>query len=178
MLFDLIASRQSCRNFDGRPVAREKLDQCIEAARLSPSACNSQPWRFVVVDDVQRAKQVAQCLQEGGMNRFTDQCATFVVVIEGSQNLTERMGGAVKDQKFSNIDIGLTTAHLVLSAAEQDLATCIIGWFNERKLKMLLGIPKARRVRLVVAMGYADKTDPLRDKQRKAMAEIVSYNKF
>ena len=62
-LLGLAQGRQSCRNFDpARPVEREKLTACLEAARLSPAACNSQPWRYIAVDEPERLPQLAACL--------------------------------------------------------------------------------------------------------------------
>jgi nitroreductase len=178
-LLGLIGRRQSCRSFDPqRAVERDKLVACLEAARLSPSACNSQPWRFVAVDDPQRVEQVARCVQDTKMNRFTECCTCFVVVVEGAQNLSAKVGGSLKNQQYAAIDIGIAAAHLVLAATELGLGSCILGWFNERRLKMMLGIPKTRRVRLVVALGYAAEGDPLREKDRKDFSEVVSFNKF
>lgn len=150
----------------------------LQAAALSPSACNSQPWRYIAVDEPQRVEQVAQCLQDSGMNKFAGKATAFVVAIEGKQNLTAKVGESLKNQKFSGIDLGLSVAHLVLAAEALGLSSCILGWFNERKLKMLLGIPKTRRIRLVVALGYAMADDVLRDKQRKKFDEVISFNKF
>lgn len=177
-LNDIFTRRQSCRNFQVRPVERARLTACVEAARLAPSACNSQPWYFVVVDEPARAGQLARCVQDSGMNRFAENCPAFIVVVEAPQNLTARFGGAVKDQKYAGIDLGLATSQLILAAHAQGLGTCILGWFNERKIKILLGIPKVRRVRLVVAVGYAAEDDPSRPKQRKDLADIVCYNRF
>lgn len=178
-LLSLIRHRQSCRNFDpARFVEKEKLMDILQAAALSPSACNSQPWRYIAVDEPQRVEQVAQCLQDSGMNKFAGKATAFVVAIEGKQNLTAKVGESLKNQKYSGIDLGLSVAHLVLAAEDLGLSSCILGWFNERKLKMLLGIPKTRRIRLVVALGYAMPEDVLRAKQRKAFDEVVSFNKF
>lgn len=175
----LAQARQSCRNFDPtRSVEREKLITCLKAACVSPSACNSQPWRYIAVDEETRLSQLAACLQETGMNRFTEQARAFIVILEGKQNLTAKMGGSIKNQPFSGIDIGISVAHLILAATDLGLGSCVIGWFNERKLKMLLGIPKTRRVRLVVALGYAAPDDVLRPKDRKDFDEIVSLNHF
>ena len=178
-ILSLIRHRQSCRNFDpARFVEKEKLIDILQAAALSPSACNSQPWRYIAVDEPQRVEQVAQCLQDSGMNKFTGKATAFVVAIEGKQNLTAKVGESLKNQKFSGIDLGLSIGHLVLAAEDLGLSSCILGWFNERKLKMLLGIPKTRRIRLVVALGYAMAGDVLRDKQRKKLDEVISFNKF
>ena len=79
-----------------------------------------------------------------------------------------------KSQDFAAIDLGLATAHLCLAATEQGLSTCILGWLNEAKLKELLGIPASKRVRLVIAVGYAA-ADTLRPKQRKPLEDLVRY---
>lgn len=173
--FDLIARRESCRNYDpSRPVSRELLTQCLEAARIAPSACNSQPWSFVVVNRPDLSPQVAKCLQGMGMNKFSDNCPAFIVVVEEKATLSARMGGAVKSQDYASIDIGIATTHLVLAATELGLSTCIMGWFNEGKLKELLPIPQEKRIRLVVGVGYAA-TDSLRPKKRKSLEEIATF---
>lgn len=172
--FDLIQSRESCRNYAEKPVEKEKLLACIEAARIAPSACNSQPWSFVVVNNPELSPKTAKCLQDGGMNKFTENCPAFIVVIEEQATLKSRVGGAIKHQDFRSIDIGLATAHLCLAATEQGLSSCIMGWLNENKLKELLSIPKSKRIRLVVSVGYAA-DGKLRTKVRKSMDEIVRF---
>ena len=162
--FSLISQRESCRNYDpNRPVSHQQLTRCLEAARIAPSACNSQPWSFVVVN-----------LQGLGMNKFSENCPAFIVVVEEKATLSARLGGMVKSQEYASIDIGIATAHLVLAATEQGLSTCIMGWFHEGKLKNLLPIPKEKRIRLVIGVGYAAK-EGLRPKKRKSLPEIATF---
>ncbi len=175
--FTLSETRQSCRNYDTRPVELEKLARCIQAARLAPSACNSQPWHFTVVTRPDLAKQVAKLVQGAGFNRFAERCPAFIAVTEEAANLSARLGGLVKRQEYAQIDIGLATAHLCFAAAEQGLSTCIMGWFQEKAIKKLLGIPANKRLRLVVAVGYAAPDDPLRPKTRKPIEQIATYLK-
>ena len=175
-LDQLMLERQSCRRFNpDRPVEKEKLEACLEAARIAPSACNSQPWSFIVVTDPEMAKKTADCLQDMGMNRFTDKCPAFTVIVEEKANLTEIVGSKFKDQDFVGNDLGFTTAYYTLKATELGLSTCIIGWLNEKKLRALLGIPEKKRVRLVIATGYAEDGYPVRDKKRKAYDDIVRF---
>lgn len=171
--FDLIARRESCRKYDPqRKVETEQLVKCIEAARIAPSACNSQPWSFVVVNSPTVSPQVAKCVQGMGMNRFTDDCPAFIVVAEEKANLTAKISGAFKDQQFAQIDIGLATAQICLAAVEQGLSTCIMGWLDEKKLKALLDIPQSKRIRLVLSVGYAA-DGRLREKKRKKLDAIM-----
>jgi nitroreductase len=172
--FELIAKRESCRNYLSTPVEQAKLEKCIEAARLAPSACNSQPWSFTAVSSVELAPKVAKCLQEMGMNKFTDACPAFIIITEEKATLSAKLGGKVKDQNYAPIDIGLATAQLCLQATEQGLGTCIIGWFDEQRLKDLLGIPKEKRIRLVISIGYPADKEP-REKRRKNIEDIVRY---
>ena len=57
---ELVAKRQSTRRYSSRPVPRDVVERCLEAARLAPSACNSQPWTFIVVDDEEQKNRVAR----------------------------------------------------------------------------------------------------------------------
>ena len=170
--FDLIARRDSCRDFDAaRPVEKEKLTKCLEAARLAPSACNSQPWRFIAVTNADLLAKLRPAVQELNMNRFVNDCPALVVVVEQDASLTEKVGSRFGRQDFASVDIGLAASQFCLAATEQGLSTCILGWLNESKIRELLALDKSRRVRLVLATGYA-KTDALRVKKRKTLAEM------
>jgi nitroreductase len=172
--FELINKRQSCRKYSDKAVEKEKLVKCIEAARMAPSACNSQPWHFVVVNKKELSAKVALCLQDKIMNKFTSECSAFIVVVEESGNLTSRAGALIKQQDYRSIDIGIATEHICLAAAAQDLGTCILGWFDEKELKKLLNISKLKRIKLVVAIGYP-KDDNIRNKVRKNINEISTF---
>lgn len=172
--FDLISRRQSCRKYLDKPVEREKLVRCIEAARIAPSACNSQPWHFIVVNNKELAQKVAMCTQDKIMNKFTSECQSFIIVVEESGNLTSRAGALMKQQDYRSIDLGIATEHLCLQATEQDLGTCILGWFDEKELKKVLNIGRLKRIRLVVAIGYPE-TNDVRKKVRKNIEEISTF---
>lgn len=172
--FGLVNRRQSCRKYSDKPVEKEKLIKCIEAAQVAPSACNSQPWHFIVVNNKEISAKVALCLQDKIMNKFTSECQAFIVVVEESGNLTSRAGALMKQQDYRSVDLGIATEHICLAAAQQELGTCILGWFNEKKLKKLLNISKLKRIRLVVAVGYPENGD-IRKKVRKNISEILTF---
>lgn len=176
MLNELFLKRQSCRNFDGeKQVEIEKLQRVMENTILAPSACNSQPYSFVVVTDKSLAQQVGKQTQELGLNKHSKKVNCFIVVCEENGGLLSRTAGRVKDQQFAQIDIGLAVSHLILSCEEEGLSTCILGWFNENKVKELLEIEKSKRVRLIIAVGYASSEDKIRPKKRKKIEDIVIY---
>lgn len=176
---ELVKIRQSDRAYDiSRPVEQEKLDYIFETVRLSPSACNAQPWKFIVVTDPELRKQTAAAIAEKtlGMNHFTFQAPVLIIIVEENANFTSRAGGFVKQKHFPDTDLGIAAAHLTLAAAEQGLGSCILGWFDEKKIRQLLDIPNSKRPMLAITLGYS--TQPNREKKRKDNKEIVSYNGY
>jgi nitroreductase len=111
------------------------------------------------------------------INRFTRNCNAYIIVVEESANLSAKLGGRFKDQEFSQADIGIAVQSLSLAATDLGLGSCIIGWFDEKSLKSLLEIPKTKRIRLILAVGYAEDETP-RPKARKTFEEIVHFNKW
>ncbi len=176
---DLANKRYSVRNYKSTPVPQEKMRRCIEAARLAPSACNSQPWKFIIVDDPELVNELAKAAFEGllDFNHFAFKAPAFVLIVSERQKMFAKFGGVVKKKNFSLMDIGISAEHLCLQATEEGLGTCILGWFNEKKVKKILSIPKLKRVELIIAVGFsADEKIP--HKKRKSMDEILSCNKY
>ena len=169
---EIALTRQSCRSYDEtREVEQEKLDSVLEAARLAPSACNSQPYHFTVCRG-QAAKEVAAATQGMGMNKFSSQAPVLIVISEATYNKSAALGAKVKGNDYRSIDIGSTTAYLTAEATAQGLSTCILGWFDDDKVRKICGIDQS--VRLVITLGYA-KDEALRNKKRKDISELVTY---
>lgn len=175
----LVADRQSDRAFDSnKMVEAEKIHRVLEAARLAPSACNSQPWHFIIVDEPELKNKVADATSSRilGINHFTKQAPVHIVVVEENVNFSAAFGGWAKNKHFPHIDIGIATAHMCLAAENEGLGTCILGWFDEEKIKKLLNIPKDKRVLLDIVVGYSAQTK--REKKRKDFDTIVSRNTY
>ena len=175
---ELVRRRQSTRKYQiGRRIPREILERCLEAARLAPSACNSQPWSFVVADDPEqvRALAAAACGHAPyGMNQFALDASALVAVVTEKMKLAARLGAQFRGVQYSLVDLGIAGEHLVLQAAEDGVASCWLGWFDERAVKQALGIPRAKKVELLLCLGYAaDET--VRPKNRKPLDEIRGY---
>ncbi|MHC4215601.1 MAG: nitroreductase family protein [Planctomycetota bacterium] len=176
---DLANKRYSVRNYKSTPVPRGKIDRCIEAARMAPSACNSQPWKFVVVDDPELKSDLAKAAFEGLLefNHFAFKAPVLILIVSERQKIFAKFASIVKKKNFRLMDIGIAAEHLCLQASEEGLGTCMLGWFNEKKVKKLLSIPVLKRIELMVAVGFSA-DDKIPDKKRKGMDEILSYNKY
>lgn len=174
----LVNQRFSVRKFLNKPVEREKLLLCLEAARLAPSACNSQPWKFVVVDEPELKNKLAEKIFSGpySTNHFARQAPVLVVVISEKGKFIARVGGYLRDTRYYLIDIGIAVEHFVLQATELGLGTCWLGWFNEKEVKNVLNLPSNTKIDIVLAVGYP--AIPPTIKRRKALSEIVSFNKL
>ena len=173
----LAKARQSDRAYDTtRSVEAEKLERILEAARLAPSACNAQPWRFVVITDSDLSEKVGKAAAGLGMNKFAATAPVHILIVEESANFTSMLGGKVKDKHFPLIDIGIAAAHISLAAEDEGLGSCILGWFDEKEIKKLTGIPSSKRLLLDITIGYHVKEK--RKKSRKDKEKVISYNKY
>jgi len=177
---EILLQRQSVRGYSDRPVEPEKLARCLEAARMAPSACNAQPWKFVVVDDPQLKDRVAGYTTSGPlvpMNHFTRQAPLLVVIVRENPNLTSKIGTVLKDKPYTLMDIGIVALQFCLQATAEGLGSCIMGWFNEKKVKELLHIPDSKRAELIITLGYPS-SQTLRPKIRKKIDDICCYNEY
>ncbi|MBR2473139.1 MAG: nitroreductase family protein [Clostridia bacterium] len=170
--YEIAQARQSCRSYDStRPIEQEKLDAILESARLSPSACNGQPYHFTVCRG-ETAAAVAKACSGMGMNKFAADAPVLIVVSEENYVASAAFGAKVKGNDYRSIDIGIATAYLTAEAAAQGLGTCILGWFDDQKIRDICGLDKP--VRLVITLGYASESDKLRPKKRKEISQLVS----
>ena len=177
-LLALLRARRSCRHYDPeRPVPRGLIDTCVEAARLAPSACNRQPWRFVVADD---PAMVARLRTEGKRlgipHPWWSQVPVFIAVCVQRQVLTHRIAPMVTGIQYDLIDLGIAGEHLVLAATALGLGTCWIGWFDEGAVRRLMGLPKGLRVAALITLGWPDDTPPAGPTSRLALEDIRRWN--
>ena len=165
--------RQSCRSYDeNRPVEEEKLAAILEAAQLSPSACNGQPYQITVCKG-ESAKSVAAACAGMGLNKFAPQAPVQLVISEMPYVKSAALGAKLKKNDYRSIDIGIAAAYITAEAAAQGLSTCILGWLDDEKIRDICDL--SYPVRLVITLGYAAEGDKLRPKKRKELEELVSY---
>ncbi len=177
-MLEMITGRQSDRRYSDKPVDQEKLERIIEAGRMSPSACNAQPWKFVVVTDTAVLKKLAEAASAKllNMNKFTDQAPVMIVIVREKPNVVSKIGGTIKDKDYSLIDIGIASENICLQAKAEGLGSCMLGWFDEAGVRKILAIPGKKRVELIITLGYS--LSEYRTKKRKPQEEVVSYNKY
>ena len=169
---EIAQTRQSCRSYDPtRPVEEEKLNAILETARLSPSACNGQPYHITVCRG-ETAKKVAKATQGMGMNKFASDAPVLLVISEMPYVKTAALGAKVKGNDYRSIDIGIVSAYITAEACAQGLSTCILGWLDDAKIREICNLDGA--VRLVITLGYGDEKDKLREKKRKKLTELVT----
>ena len=169
---EIAENRQSCRSYDPtRAVEGEKLNAILEAARLSPSACNGQPYHVTVCRG-EAAKEAAKATQGMGLNKFATDAPVLLVISERPYVASAALGARVKGNDYRSIDIGILAAYITAEATAQGLGTCILGWLDDKKLRELCHL--SAPVRLVITLGYAKEGDPLRAKKRKDLADLVN----
>ena len=170
--YEIAQNRQSCRSYDPtRSVEEEKLAAILESARLSPSACNGQPYHFTVCRG-ENAKVVAKATMGMGMNKFAADAPVMLVISEKPYVKSAAVGAKLKNNDYRSIDIGIAAAYITAEAAAQGLGTCILGWLDDDAIRKICGLDGA--VRLVITIGYAKEDDKLRTKKRKDFDELVT----
>jgi nitroreductase len=172
---DAIRCRRSVREFDSRPIPPDLLEQVTEALRLAPSACNHQPWRFIMVRDAALREQVAHACHE---QMFIAPAPVIVAACAEPAKAYPRMGGSWNSV---DVDVAIALDHLMLAAAEAGLGTCWIGAFDEGAVKALLGVPAEAKVVALTPLGYPKRADlihPIDPAMRKPRAEVFSENHY
>jgi nitroreductase len=177
---DLVKHRKSVRNFLDKPVEKEKIMMCLEAARLAPSASNSQPWKFIVVDDNEKRKRLCDSAFNGlyAINSFCKTAPVIIVAVSEKSKFLTRIGGIFRGTQYYQIDIGIACEHLVLEAEDLGLGTCWIGWFDEKAVKSVINIPRDRKLDILIALGYYSKDSLGPEHGREPIEKISSFNSY
>ncbi len=164
-VFEAIKARYSVRSYQDRPVEDEKLGRLLEAARLAPSAANRQEWRFVVVRDAAKRREL---MEAANGQKFVAEAPVVIVACAVGEDRKLDCGGALWV-----LDVGIALEHIALQAVEEGLGTCWIGAFSQARVRQALGIPDDVRVVELMPVGYP--ADRPREKNRLPLDEIVRY---
>jgi nitroreductase len=166
-VLEAVKNRRSIRNYLDKPVEEEKLLKILEAARLSPSAVNFQPWNFIVVKD----RVIRQKMLQAYNREWFVKAPVIIVACATPQKAWRRSDG----EEFWKIDAAIAMQSMVLTATSEGLGTCWVGAFDEKKAREVLGIPDEIRIVAMTPLGYsAEKKEQVTE--RKPLEEIMRYN--
>ena len=165
-LVPVIQQRFSTHNFLPDPVAPDVLDRILEAGRVSPSAKNRQPWRFVVV----QGEAYRNKIREAAYNEAWVGEAPVIIAV-CSTNIDYRMPNG---QLAYPVDLAFAAAYMELQAFHEGLGCCINTTFQEDDIRELLTVPYSMRIVLLLVIGHpAEKKRG--EPNRLPKARIVSY---
>ncbi len=164
-VLDTIRRRYSCRAYQEKSIEQEKLDCILEAARLAPSAKNTQDWRFVVVTDRDTKRRIAGTTNRPGV---FEKAGAIIAACSNSDEVM-RCGQAI-----GPIDVAIALEHICLQAADLGLGTCWIGSFDADKVRQILAIPEDIAIIELMALGYPADSKP--EPKREPMEKIVCYD--
>ncbi len=167
-ILETIKTRRSVRGYKKEPVPEEKLKKVLEAARLAPSARNDQSWKFIVVRDPEKRKQLVKAADT---NDFVGQAPVIIVAVGLNPEFVMKCGVPAYA-----VDLAIAVDHMTLAAVAEGLGTCWIGSFSQNKVKDVLGIPEEYKVVTLLPLGFPN--DVAKEKTRKKIEEIILYESF
>jgi nitroreductase len=168
-IFDAIKTRKSVRKYLDKPVEEEKLNQILEAAHLAPSASNRQEWRFVVVQDKDTRKKLAQA---AGSQSFVGEAPVVLAACAETDGKVMKCG-----LPCHPINVAIALDHIMLTAVELGLGTCWIGHFDALEVKKILGIPEEIVIVGLMPLGYPADPSAIQ-KKRLSMDQIIHMERW
>jgi nitroreductase len=174
-IIKLMTERRSCRNYTSKKVSTAAVNNCLEAARLAPSACNKQPWKFVIVRDSAIRDELYKNALLPCLPMPWVQSAPIIIAICAKTNfITHKVAPFISNVDYRLVDIGIAGEHFVLAAEAQKLSSCWIGWFKEKSVKKILDIPKNIKVISLMTLGYSANKYTL--EKKKKFIKDISYH--
>ena len=173
-LLDKMKQSQRMEEYQGVPILVKPIPEGGQPGDMDPRLYKSMKWMPLLSHFIPKPKKDITILEKiQPYRKMFGQYKGDVVVSEGAYNPTAACGSKIKHQDFRSLDIGIAVAHFCLAAQAQGLATCILGWFDEKDLQRTLQIH--HHIRVVIAVGIAAENDPHRPKKRKTLADIVDF---
>jgi nitroreductase len=152
---ELVKHRTSCRSYEPRPVPKQHLELMLEAARLAPSACNKQPWRFAVVEDEGvRMRLINEAFLTGIPMKWAEHAGAIIALGMEKSAITHKIAPKISGVDYPLLDLGIAGEHLVLQAEELGLGTCWIGWIKPRKVREVIDWPRSIEPVSLITVGW------------------------
>jgi nitroreductase len=172
VFLNALRNRTSCRSYLEKDVEDWKIENCLEAARLAPSACNKQPWRFKIARDQSQRKEICEKGLLPGVPMPWLAKAPVIIVLCAAENIvTHTLAPMISGVKYQLVDLGIAGEHFVLAASIQGLGTCWIGWFKERVVRKTLSIPRELKIVSLISLGYPAEANE--QPRKKEISEIL-----
>ena len=168
-VYEIIKKRRSVRVYQDRPVPDEVLNRLLEAAQWAPSARNLQPYKFIVIRDAQRRRDLAVAANE---QMFLAEAPVVIAAVSLEPDRVMSCGVPTYA-----VDVTIAADHLMLAAAAEGLGTCWIGAFSQDRVREILGVLEAQKVVILTPLGYPADEAPL-DRTRKPIRDLVCYERF
>jgi len=152
---ELVKQRTSCRSYEAKPVPREYLESMLETARLAPSACNKQPWRFAVVEDeATRMRLIDEAFLTGIPMKWAVDAGAIIALGMEKSTITHKIAPKISGVDYPLLDLGIAGEHLVLQAEELGLGTCWIGWVKPKVVQKVVGWPRNIKPVGLITVGW------------------------
>ena len=166
-LLELSKQRFSARKYTDEKVSESDLEYILETVRMAPSACNKQPWKFVVVESEAAKHQLQECYNR----EWFVTAPLYILCLRNKEQNWVRNDG----KQHGDIDVAIATEHLCLAAAERGLGTCWVCNFDASLCKEILQLPAEEEPAVIVPIGHISPDCPQKEKVRKPLSEIVTY---
>lgn len=152
---ELVKYRTSCRSYEPKPVPKEHLELMLGAARLAPSACNKQPWRFAVVqDEALRMRLINESFLTGIPMKWAENAGAIIALGMEKSAVTHKIAPKISGVDYPLLDLGIAGEHLVLQAEELGLGTCWIGWIKPKVVRKIIGWPRSIEPVSLITVGW------------------------
>jgi nitroreductase len=161
-VFDAIRTLLAVRQYQDRPVPEATVVRIVEAARLTGSAMNAQPWHFIVVQDRETLRELGRLARSGA---YVAQAPLAIVV------LTDK-------SRFALSDASRAIQSMMLTAWADDVGSNWVGFGGLDDVKALLKVPVALDVVAIIPFGYPTRAIGRGKKQRKALRDIAHRERY
>ncbi len=178
-VFEIIKNRRSVRRFNPKDVENEKLGVILESGRFAPSSSNSQTWHFIIVRCKETIMRLAEAVPFGprSVNQWMVTSPLIIAACARPDPILHRMGQIV-DKDYHRIDVAIAVEHMVLTATDLGIDSCIVGWFSRRKARRILQLPPSMEVVLLLVLGYGQEDGVRPRRKRKRLEDIVSFEGY
>lgn len=168
---NIAKQRYSCRHYSQESISREQILHILESARLAPSACNRQPWKFMVITEAEELAKVCESYDRNWIKE-----APAAIIVLGNRN--EAWHRQYDNYDATDIDIAITTEHICLAATAEGLGTCWVCNFEPKTLRNTLNIPEELEPLVIIPIGKPAEGHSAPEKKRKDLEELIQWGKF